>query len=223
MNKIKMTLVVLLFCQAAAAQTMSTSERVEKKVARIEEKVALTPEQKVSITAVVSEHITKLQALKESGELDETARKAIAQSQRDAIAEVLTEEQKTILKREMARTRGTKEVKKAIKAERQAQKIALKQKRAEFEHALSDEDKKIIAAARALLPTKLSKEQKDQLTAEEKEARKATKKEVRKMLNPIVQKHQSDIDQIYDTVFQRDVDKKKRKAFAVKFLLMNPS
>lgn len=221
MNKIKITLLVLLFCQAAIAQTPTQAEIVEKRVTRLDQKVELSAEQKERVKSIVESHTARLIALRESNELNNMKRRELVKSERTAIAEILTAEQKEKLKSENADLRQERGERKIAKAERKVQKTVLQEKRMSFEQVLSLEDKAVISKARALKPSKLKKEQRDQLTPEETANRKKAHKEVRTLLKPIAKKHQDALNELYDSLKQDEKeDKKKQKSFAMKFLLM---
>ncbi len=197
MKVIKLTLVLMLFCQAVIAQKVSPEERAKKHVELLDQKVQLSEDQKTDVYQIMLKSAEEIKALKLSGEKNKEAFKAIKKDQRTAIHEVLDEDQIIALK----------EVHKQMKTERKEAHQQIKQyhkehvkpqvqaKRVEFDKLLTEDEKQIIEEARALKP-KHKKGERKTLTEQEREELKAKRQEINQMLDPIISAHQTELDAI---------------------------
>ena len=182
MKGIKITVMVLVFCQAAIAQNKTAEEITARHVDRLDTKVELTAEQKSSIETVVLKSTKEIQALREKDGYTPEERKAIKKAERSKINEILTASQKQKLKD----ARGTAEDRKQLRTQKQekrqkraALKSELQEKRAIFNNVLTDSEKQIIEKARSIQPAKLKgKAARASLSDQEKEARKSQMRHV---------------------------------------------
>jgi hypothetical protein len=234
MKGIKITVMMLIFCQAVVAQSKTAEEITTKHVERLDSKVQLTAEQKSNVASIVLSSTQKIQALKEDGSSSPEERKAIKQAERKKIKELLTAEQNAKLKEARSQddklaNKKTKAVKQEHREAKKAAKSELLVKRLAFENNLSASEKEAINKARELQPTKIKgKEAKSALSPDEKSARKAQMKEVQKLLKPVISAHQNELDEIKSTLPTKPesakvkADKKgtQKSKFATKFLLM---
>ena len=197
MRAIKITLVLLLFCQAVLAQKISAEEMAEKKVLKLDEKVTLTETQKAEINTIVLESTTKIKELRSEESADQEAIKKIKMDERAKIKEVLTEEQQTLLKNakksERVENKAQREKMKAYNKEHVKPVVA--EKRKGFELLLTDDEKASIAAAHSL-KLEMRKVDKKDLSEEEKSALKAKRTEINNLLDPIITKHQDELTKI---------------------------
>lgn len=234
MKGIKMTVLMLIFCQAVVAQTKTAEQITAKQVEKLNSKVVLSEGQKQQVTEIILASTKQMQGLKEADELTPEMRKEIKKAEREQVKELLTDEQKEALReahKDKAEHKADKAMHKADRlkhrAEREVTKNALQSKRKDFDVVLTTDEKAVIAQAKTLVPAKVKgKDAREALSEAEKAQRKTQMKEVRKMLKPIVNAHKTELDEIATTLPPKKDDatknkKKNKKGFAYKFLLMD--
>ncbi len=144
MKGIKITLVLLIICQAVIAQQKTAEEITSKRLEKIESAIELTTEQRANIEAILATSSNKLIALRESAEFNREEAMLVKKEERKLIKEELTIEQRTALKEANA---GKKVERKEAKAQRTETKEALGLKRASFDATLSGDEKMVIEQA----------------------------------------------------------------------------
>lgn len=230
MKGIKITVMMLLICQAVIAQNKTAEEVTEHRMERLDGQLDLTADQESKISKIVFASATEMLALKSTGTFDREQMRDLKKNERQLIKAELTPEQKEILKEqregEKLERQKNRDLRMVKRTERQATKAALLAKRTAFEASLTTEEKAIIEQARALKPEKIKgKDAKAALTDEQKAERKAVNKEIGKMLKPIVVAHKAELEAI-QTEFppkaklHKASNKGKGNHFKMKFLLM---
>lgn len=225
MKGIKITLVLLIICQAVIAQQKTAEEITSKRLEKIKSALELTTEQRANIEAILATSSNKLIALRESAEFNREEAMLVKKEERKLIKEELTIEQRTALKEANV---GKKAERKEAKAQRAETKEALGLKRASFDATLSGDEKMVIEQARSLVLKKLSKDARTNLSEEEKANRKATKKEIASLLKPVIENHKTELDAIRAEMPEKpkkmshssDKKVKVNQRFYRKFLLM---
>jgi hypothetical protein len=194
MKVIKITLVLMLFCQAVFAQKPSPEEMAQKRVDRLDEKVSLTETQKTETYAIVLEGIIDIQNLKEEDSTYKEAFRTIKKDLREQIKEVLTEEQRAILKESRDQKKRTHHQENRAYYKEHVKPV-VKAKRMEFETKLTVEEKQVIADARLLKPQH-KKDGKKGISKQERQQMKESKAEIKLMLQPIVTAHKLELEEI---------------------------
>lgn len=238
MKGIKITAMLLIFCQAVVVAQIKTAEEITAThIQKLDSKVTLTEEQKEKVTKVLLTSTQQIIELKESEMLTPEMRKNLKKAEREQVKEILTDEQKAVLKeahKDKVEHKADRAMHKAERVqqntERKAAKSALQSKRADFDVVLTADEKATIAKARTMVPAKIKgKEAREALTDEEKNTRKAQMKEVHQMLKPIVKSHEAELKEVQKSIpekagqTQKDgkSNKKHKKGFATRFLLMD--
>lgn len=98
MKGIKITLVLLIICQAVIAQQKTAEEITSKRLEKIKSALELTTEQRANIEAILATSSNKLIALRESAEFNREEAMLVKKEERKLIKEELTIEQCTALK-----------------------------------------------------------------------------------------------------------------------------
>ena len=202
MKAIKVTIVLLLFCQAVLAQKISQEQRIEKKLTSLDEKVTLTATQKEEVQAIFTNTATQIQSLRKAGDENKDAMLELRREEREKVKAVLTPEQVTKLK----------ELK---KAEREQHKVSrdnireyhktnvkpvLEAKRKAFDAALSASEKEIITQAKAKMPEHKKGEDHLKLEKGNKQDYKTARQEMKVLLQPVVDAHKAELEQIFNEV-----------------------
>lgn len=197
MRAIKITLVMLLFCQAVLAQKFSVEEIAERKVMKLDEKVTLTETQKVEINTILLESTSQIKELRKAETVNQEAVKQLKMEEKAKIKEILTEEQQTLLKDAKKADRvKNKTQRENIKAyNKEHVKPLVSEKRKAFELLLNQEEKDNIISARNIKAAHKKQDRKS-LTEEEKAAIKANREEIAKLLDPIIETHKQQLEVI---------------------------
>ncbi len=222
MKKTKITLMLLIICQAVIAQTKTAEEVTEKRLERIEQTIDFSVEQRTNIEAIVLKSSSEILAMKASGEYAREDIVAIKKQERTLVKAQLTPEQLLALKAAKESNKAKHNQVKAERAKFQAAKQDLKAMRSAFDAKLSTEEKEVIEKARLLLPKRVKKTEKAELTPEEKEERKAIRMEIKNLLAPVIATHQAELDQIKSTTPTKrgKNESTPNNGFYHKFLLM---
>lgn len=203
MKAIKVTIVLLLFCQAALAQKISPEQRIEKKVASLDEKVSLTDTQKEQVKAIFSVTASQMQSLRKAeGEENKDAIRELRKDEREKVKAVLTPEQvsklQVIKKEERELHKANRD--KIKEYHKTNVKPVLEAKRKAFDAKLTASEKAIIAEAKAKMPEhEKGKGQQNQETANN-EDNQATRQEIKMLIQPIVNTHKAELEQIFNDV-----------------------
>ena len=94
MRAIKITLMMLLFCQAVLAQKISVEEITERKIMRLNEKVTLTDAQKAEINTIILESTSQIKELRKAETVDQNAIKQLRMDEKAKIKELLPKSNK---------------------------------------------------------------------------------------------------------------------------------
>ncbi|PCJ63175.1 MAG: hypothetical protein COA58_16425 [Bacteroidetes bacterium] len=230
MKGIKITVMMLIICQAVIAQTKTAKEVTTKRMERLDSKVDLTDDQESKISEIIFASATEMIALKKSGSFEREEMKELKKKERNLIKSQLTSKQLTTLK-EANETRHLEHQKR--KNDRMIQRNTRTEtrdlilaKRHRFENLLSIDEKAIIEKARTLKPERIKgKKTKGALTPEQKTERKEAHIQIRKLLKPVVKNHKKELDIIQSEMPAKEPKssnekKKKNNGFYTKFLLM---
>lgn len=196
MKGIKITAMLLIICQTVIAQQKTAEEVTKNRMDRLESVIELSEDQKSSIETVVFESSQKIIELKKSGSADKEEIAAIKKAERAEVKKLLSESQIATLKEARKGMKAERKEAKADRAKRKEAKDALLVLRQDFDRVLSSEEKEAVEKARALMPEKLNKEDRANLSEEEKAQRKTTKKEIANLLKPLIENHKSELDAI---------------------------
>ena len=233
MKGIKITLLMLIVCQTAIAQSKTTEEVAAKHVERLNNIVQLTAEQQVQVKTIVLAFTKEIKHLKENGQSTPEERRAIKEAERQKIKELLSDEQKAKLRENHLHHNleghdTSKVHKRADHQKSEANKNYLYEKRAAFEKKLSAPEKEAIDKARMILPTQLKgKEAHEALSEEQKAVRKEHRK-IHALLKPIVKEHKKELEEIRANLPERPKSvthkrsgKKPKHMFSYRFLLLH--
>ncbi len=234
MKGIKITLLMLIACQAAIAQSKTAEEIAAKHVERLNNIVQLTAEQQVQVKTIVLASTKEIKILKENGQSTPEDRKAIKEAERQKVKELLSDEQKAKLgenhlQHHLEGHDTSKVHKRADHQKSEANKNYLYEKRAAFEKKLSAPEKEAIDKARMILPTQLKgKEAHEALSEEQKAVRKEHRKKIHALLKPIVKEHKKELEEIRANLPERPKSithkhsgKKPKHMFSYRFLLLH--
>lgn len=186
MKNLKITLVIVLFCQAVFAQNLEVEDKVSKRIAMMDDKIALTEDQKSIIQEILSSNATKIATLRSTSAASKEEIMAIRKAERESIKQVLTEDQ-------LSKLKAKREDYKAYYKENV--KPELTKHRAAFNQKLSANEKQTIEQTRKQLrdlkPSKGAK-----LADDEKKELKSNRMAIKKQLDPIIANHKAELENI---------------------------
>lgn len=197
MKNLKITLVIVLFCQAVFAQNLEVEDKVSKRIAMMDDKIALTEDQKSIIQEILSSNATKIATLRSTSAASKEEIMAIRKAERESIKQVLTEDQLSKLKAERKAKKATAKAKREdYKAYyKENVKPELTKHRAAFNQKLSANEKQTIEQTRKQLrdlkPSKGAK-----LADDEKKELKSNRMAIKKQLDPIIANHKAELENI---------------------------
>ncbi len=198
MKTLKVTIVLMLFCQAVLAQKFSPEQIAAKKVVELDEKVSLSETQKTEVTAIFKASATQMQALKKRELVDKDAMHSLRKDEREKVKAILTAEQQKALKEaNQARRDDHNASRDKIREYHKTNvKPVILEKRKAFDAKLSAQEKAVITQARALKPKHEKGNGMKQFSEAEKEQNKAAKNEIKLLLKPIIDTHKAELDAI---------------------------
>jgi colicin import membrane protein len=198
MKTLKVTIVLMLFCQAVLAQEFSPEQIATKRVGELDQKVSLSETQKTEVTAIFKASATQMQALKKSEVVDKDAIHSLRKDEREKVKALLTADQQKALKEaNQARKDDHKASRDKIREYHKTNvKPVILGKRKAFNAKLSAQEKAVITQARALKPKHEKGNGKKQISEAEKEQHKVARNEIKLLLKPIVDTHKVELEAI---------------------------